>query len=273
MGDALEHVEAAIAEVTKARSSVARGKSKQVRTADELDQLKALAFAWFKTHRPIVSGLADLGTADESYQAVLDATARFAARSTYANSLQEAKSALLAVRRAVTAAPGGAPSKLPGIFSPEAPPGFASLTADPAMQAILNRRWDEVQQCIGAGANLAAAVMMGGLLETLLLARINVASNKAPIFTAKGAPRDKGGKTYPLSDWKLISMVDVAQEMSWITRSAKDLGNVLRDFRNYIHPHKEHTDGVLITNDDARMFWEVCKAISRQVLGSIGASP
>jgi hypothetical protein len=53
------------------------------------------------------------------------------------------------------------------------------------MQEILARRWSEVHACIGANANLAATVMMGGLLETLLLARINVVVNKAAIFTAK----------------------------------------------------------------------------------------
>jgi len=68
-------------------------------------------------------------------------------------------------------------------------------------------------------------------------------------------------------------MVDVAHELAWITKSAKDVGSVLREYRNYIHPHKEYTDGVTITEDDVRMFWEVTKAIARQVLSSAGKSP
>jgi hypothetical protein len=43
--------------------------------------------------------------------------------------------------------------------------------------------------------------------------------------------------------------------------------------RHYIHPHKQHTDGIQISGDDADMFWEVTKSISRQVLGSVGKSP
>jgi hypothetical protein len=155
----------------------------------------------------------------------------------------------------------------------EPPPAFSALTSDTTMQAILVRRWTEVQTCITAGANLAATVMMGGLLETLLLARINIVTNKAPIFTAKNAPKDKAGKTLGLADWKLLAMVEVAHEVRWITKSAKDVGNVLRDFRNYIHPHKEHTDRVEITPDDARMFWEVCKTVSRQILASVKSVP
>ena len=116
--------------------------------------------------------------------------------------------------------------------------------------------------------------MMGGLLESLLLARINASPNKAPIFTAKTAPRDsKTGNTKPLADWTLAAMVEVGHEVGWLTKSGKDLGTVLREFRNYIHPHKEHSDGVALTLEDAQVLWDVSKAISRQVLGSVGRSP
>ena len=265
----MAHIEAAIAEATKARASVTRSTTRQVRSAAEMDQLKAVAFAWFQTHRPSIAvGSADLGVVDGAYHSILEATARLSARTTYAEALRVAKVALVDVRRHVATALANPAARV--ATTSESPPGFSALTADPSMQAILNRRWEEVQQCIGAGAYLAATVMMGGLLETLLLARINVTKNKAPIFTAKSAPRDKATKqTLLLADWKLVNMVEVAHEVGWITKSAKDVSNVLREFRNYIHPHKEHTDGVEIAAEDARMFWEVCKAISRQVLASV----
>ena len=75
----------------------------------------------------------------------------------------------------------------------DAPPDFSPL-ANTDMQAVLVGRWTECIQCVGASAPMAATVMMGGLLETLLLARINVETNKAPIFTASSAPRDRAGK-------------------------------------------------------------------------------
>lgn len=267
MSDALEHLEAAIAEVSRARETLLRSKSPQVRSADERDRLKAVGFAWFRTHRPQL-GDVDPVDVDAAYQSVLDSTAKLAARSTYATALKTAKAGLVALRRRVLAT-SPANSKPPAPIA-DAPPLFASLTADVTMQEILARRWGEVQACIAASANLAATVMMGGLLETLLLARINIVVNKTPIFTAKNAPKDKAGKTLVLSDWKLAAMVEVAHEVGWITKSVKDVGNVLRDFRNYIHPHKEHTDGVRIEKEDVRMFWEVCKTISRQILASVG---
>ena len=271
MADAYTAVEAAIAEVVKARKIVARKKAKQVAGADEIDFLKSVAFSWLQTHGPTVAAHAchpDLAEVNGLYRAIMDATGRHTARNTYLTTLFRAKQALVSVRGQVAAA---APAALPA--TTDVPPNFAPLAADPAMQAILGRRWDEVHRCIAGKAFLAATVMMGGLLETLLLARINVSPDTAKVFTAGKAPRDKHGKTLGVGDWKLINMVEVAHELTWITKSAKDVGNVLREFRNYIHPHKEHTDGISIVDEDARMFWEVTKAITRQVLASVGKSP
>ncbi len=275
MSEALEHIEAAISEVTAARTSVCRGTSRQVKSIDERDRLKSVAFAWFKSHKQHVQHV-EVTDVDAAFQTVLESTARYATRSTYARALKDAKAALVVSRRALVAPPDGTSGSalaVRGPFKAESPPAFASIVADAAMQAILERRWAEVQLCIEARANLAATVMMGGLLESLLLARINRCSNKASLFTAKTSPRGKDGKVLPLPDWKLVAMVEVAHELGWITKSARDVGNVLRDFRNYIHPHKEHTDGVALSNEDCRMFWEVSKSISRQILSSIGSNP
>ncbi|MBE3123928.1 MAG: hypothetical protein IMZ65_03920 [Planctomycetes bacterium] len=272
MGDALEEVEHAIVDVTKARESLARKKTKQVSSADEIDQMKSVALAWFNSRRSPVAAhpsSPDLIDVDAAYRTVLDSTARHAARTTYTRALKDAKKSLVVVRGlvAVTA------NVTPAAPTADVVPSFAPLAADPKMQAILNRRWVEVQQCIGSGAYLAATVMMGGLLESLLLARINSSANRAAVFTAKTAPRDKAGKTLAIGEWRLVSMVVVAHELDWVTKSAKDVGNVLRDFRNYIHPHKEYTDAITISQADAEIFWEVTKAVTRQLLNSVGKSP
>jgi hypothetical protein len=268
MSDAFTALETAIDEVTKTREALKKRHSTQVHAADEVQRVKSVAYAWLKNHRPDVQAHGsnpDLTGVNSAYTKIMDATAKHSARTTYLSALKAAKTALVQVRSIVALA--STPN------TPETPPNFAPLAVNPTMQAILNRRWNEVQLCIGCKAYLAATVMMGGLLETLLLARINSSPKPAAIFTAQKAPKDKAGKTKPLSDWKLIEMVEVSQELTWITKSAKDVGNVLRDFRNYIHPHKEFTDAVVLGVDDTRMFWEVTKAIARQVLTSVGKSP
>jgi hypothetical protein len=109
--------------------------------------------------------------------------------------------------------------------------------------------------------------MMGGLLEALLLARVHREKDKSRVFQAAVAPKDKTtGKTLLLQEWTLRHYIDVAHELGWISESAKDLGEVVRDYRNYIHPHKELTHGVSLAKADAELFWEVSKGISRQLL-------
>ena len=71
------------------------------------------------------------------------------------------------------------------------------------MVAILDGRWTAILACLQAGADLAATVMMGGLLEALCLARVNRLSDLKPVFTATAAPKDKAGKPRPLKEWGL----------------------------------------------------------------------
>ena len=44
---------------------------------------------------------------------------------------------------------------------------------------------------------------------------------------------------------------------------------MLRDYRNYIHPEKELKHGIVLTEQDARMFWVVFRALTAEVIGSI----
>ena len=53
-----------------------------------------------------------------------------------------------------------------------AQPQFHLLISDPKMLGILDRRWKETLACQRVGADLAATVMLGSLLEALFLARI-----------------------------------------------------------------------------------------------------
>jgi hypothetical protein len=68
------------------------------------------------------------------------------------------------------------------VTTAETLPDFSPLTADVQMQVILNNRWEECLRCIAGKAPLAATVMMGGLLETLLLSRINKESDQSKDF-------------------------------------------------------------------------------------------
>jgi hypothetical protein len=132
-------------------------------------------------------------------------------------------------------------------------------------------RWHECCKCVGANAHLAAIVMMGGLLEALFVARANKLPDKRALVNAVSAPKDKStGKTLNYQEWMLDSYIKVARELNWITESAKDVADILKEYRNFIHPEKERRHGVVLALNDSSMFWQVTKALARQLLASAG---
>jgi hypothetical protein len=254
----------ALREVDAARKRVSAGKSKQVTQADALDYLKSVGYAWFKSHRPSLQDkvpATELSAVDGHLERVLTATEKASARTTYVGALKDAKEALITLRSALLTAPTVSSG---GVASP---PDFSRLASDTTMREILVGRWNECQRCLQAQAHMAATVMMGGFLEALFVARANQLVDKGPMFRTKVTPLDgKTRKPLALSEWTLRHYIDVGQELGWISRSGKDVAAVLRDYRNYIHPEKQRSHGVMLNAYDSAMFWEVTKSLTQQLL-------
>ena len=264
MGNAHDAIDAAIAETDRLGRTLRKNKTKQVRSNEETGLAKATALSWFNNHRPTVEkalGADAIVDADILFKELLAFTDRATARATYRAQLKEIKRELVELRmHSVTPAAVSAPTA-------DSPPDFSPLVGNAAMQAILVRRWEECGRCLNGGAPLAATVMMGGLLEALLLARVHREKNQGSVFAASKAPKDKkSGKTLSLQGWTLKNFIDVAHEMGWISQGTKDVGGVLRDYRNYVHPYKELSHNVALTGHDAQLFWEITKSISRQLM-------
>jgi hypothetical protein len=184
----------------------------------------------------------------------------------YVSAVRRAKDALVNVRNDALVA---APTMRTG----DTAPAFGALAADPQMQAILTRRWEECTRCLQASAPLAATVMMGGLLEALFVSRANKLSDKGALFRSKAAPIDpKTKKALDLRQWTLAPYIDVGHDLAWISRSAKDVAAILRDYRNYVHPEKERAHAVTLSVDDAEMLWEITKTLSKELLAMKGAT-
>jgi hypothetical protein len=268
MATIAEALDQAISSVDRLRKALSKSKTKQVVAHEERSVIKATVLAWFNGCRPLLAQLSGDGlllAVDAKYQATLEASEKATLRSRYSAELKLLKAALVTLRSQVlTLTTSG---RLTATTIPTAP-DFARLIPDPAMQAILNRRWTETWNCIGATAYLAATVMMGALLEALLLARINKLHDKSPVFTSKCAPKDKTGKTRPLQEWTLNSYIDVAHDLGWIGKASRDIGVVLRDYRNFIHPEKELTQGVSVGEADCRMFGVILVALADQIIKS-----
>lgn len=267
MQEAYEAIDQAITEVDRLRRILKKNKSIQVRSHEERSLIKATAYTWFKTHRPTVSKVDDVQLLEDvgaQFKAVLECSDRAASRLRYDESLKTIRKGLSKLRvHCVTA-----PEDFTEITSDD-PPDFSVFTPHTPMQQNLLRRWQECSNCLAGNAPLAATVMMGGLLETLLLARVNKEPDKKAIFTSTKSPKDKStGKSLPLQDWSLKHYIDVAHELGWVSQSTKEVGVVLRDYRNYIHPYKELSHRIQLTMHDATLFWEITKSISNQLIAS-----
>jgi hypothetical protein len=268
MASAHDRVDAAILEIATLRKTLKRAHTPQVHSREERDIAKSTALAWFNNHLPVIRsavGEEICKPISAQYHDVIAFTDRATTRAKYDSLLKGLSKSLTALRRHAVEV-DTTDSSAVAITTDQAP-NFSPLIGDAKMQRILADRWNECTCCIGAGAPLAATVMMGGLLETLLLARLNREADKGPIFRAVTAPKNsKTKKVLPLKEWTLRNYLDVAHELNWISKSAKDVGEVLRDSRNYVHPYKQASHDISITSSDANLFWQISKEISRQLL-------
>ncbi|WP_051943568.1 MULTISPECIES: hypothetical protein [Luteibacter] len=258
-----ETIETAIQQIDRLRKLLKKGRGPQVRSGEERSIVKATGLSWFHSHR------ANLGQIeaheqgpklDHAYKSLIELSERQTSRSVYDPILKAARADLIKLRSAMLA------QATVVMATTDQPVSFQTLTADARMQSVLSSRWNECVLCLQAEAPLAATVMMGGLLEALLLARVNLEADKSAVFQAQAAPRNDQQKPRPLKEWALKNYIEVAHELGWISVSAKDVGEVLRDYRNYIHPSKQYSHNVSLTTEDAAILWEVAKAIARQLL-------
>lgn len=268
MDAAYDALDTACQQVDKLRKNLKKQKSVRVRVGEERQLARSTALAWFNNQSSdVLCAVAEdaLSDVNDMFRELMDYADGETARSKYDTLLKRTSKALSTLRKDVVS--GIAPSA-PSSTS-DAPPDFFAITNDSRMQEILHRRWNEIDRCLEANAPLAATVMMGGLLESLLVARANIEPNKNLLFSSAHVPIDqKTGKKIPLKDWKLRVYIEVARDLKWIKASAKDVGEVIRDYRNYIHPQQEYSHGVQLELEDAEMFWEIFKQIVRQLLGS-----
>lgn len=259
----MNSIEEAIAQVESLIRVLNKNKSKQVESLDERSIVKATAFSWFQNIRP-KTNLKDeqFVDTDDYFKFLLEAAERKTSRNKYHVQLKSLRKVLIKLRSDNIITFGNS-----NTYSSENPPNFSSLIKDEKMRSILINRWNECTKCIEADAPLSSLIMMGGMLEAILLARINAHANKAEIINSKSAPIDKKtSKVSPLQEWTLKNYIDVSRELNWITQSTKDIGEVLRDYRNYIHPYKELSHGIKISKSDAELFWQITKSIINQLL-------
>jgi hypothetical protein len=137
-------------------------------------------------------------------------------------------------------------------------PDFEKLTNDPTLSPFIEGRWIEVVKCVDCGANLAAIILMGSILEGVLLSTIQ--SNPREASQARSAPKDKNGMVKNFGDWYLSNLIDVAHECGWLQLDVKKFSHTLREYRNLVHPWEQRMRKEVPDEDTCKICWQVVGA-------------
>ncbi|MBP2044868.1 hypothetical protein [Methanobacterium aggregans] len=135
---------------------------------------------------------------------------------------------------------------------------ISSLGLDESVVPIINSRIDEIEICLGNNATLASIFLIGSTLEGILLGFASQYPEK--YGRANSSPKDKKGKVKNFDKWNLNDFINVSFEIGFLEKDVKQFSHYLRDFRNYIHPHKQLEDKFNPNKHTALLCEQVLKA-------------
>lgn len=145
----------------------------------------------------------------------------------------------------------------------------SELLQSPVWSSAVELRFKEAGRCRSNKAYLAGIVMLGSALETLLLGVL--LENPKGRQAATKAPRDSEGKIASIFDWNLRSLIEVAHELRWIDRDARDFSQLLRDYRNLVHGgHQVSKNPAPPNQHTCQICWTVAEAAVSDIREQLG---
>jgi hypothetical protein len=128
---------------------------------------------------------------------------------------------------------------------------------DRGLKVIIERDYSELSSILlPDGAWKSVVIMAGSILEAILFdvltnPRFNsraVSSTKVPTNNHTGLP------ITDLEKWRLQNLIEVAEDISILPpKRAKSIDQVLRDYRNFVHPKREVKSQHACTEAEALM--------------------
>ncbi|MEV7707021.1 hypothetical protein AB0O59_28840 [Streptomyces sp. NPDC088922] len=134
------------------------------------------------------------------------------------------------------------------------------VVSDPELAAVIQLRLDEARTCYEHGAYTSAIIMLGSLLEGVLAHATEVRAS------AERAPK-------PLRNMGLNDFVDFAFKNKWIEHDAKLATELVRHYRNLVHPLQERRTGHSPNRDTLDMCWPVVNATLNDLAATAGSAP
>lgn len=122
------------------------------------------------------------------------------------------------------------------------------FVGDKSFQIILKRDFKEVQKCVEIGANKAAIILSGSILETILS---DYFCENLPI-----------GKTkIDILKLSLSSLLELSVENHLISPSENSLAEVLKTYRNLIHPGREIRSLEGVDNSTSKLAFSILELL------------
>ena len=140
---------------------------------------------------------------------------------------------------------------------------LAKLGLEEEVAEIVSYRLGEIDRCSTIGAPLAVILLAGSTLEGILL---GIAKQYSKAFnTTRASPKDSKGRSIEFRKWSLNDFLTVARELGLIEEDTFKFSQVLRDFRNYIHPLEQLRSGFSPGEDTAKLCLQVLGNAIRQI--------
>lgn len=140
---------------------------------------------------------------------------------------------------------------------------ISQIPVEETLKPILEVRMAEMKSCFKAQAYLSVIFLAGSMLEGILLSMAN--QNPKEFNQSNCAPKGKDGKVFPFHNWALSNLIAVAHDVGIIKEDIAKFSHVLRDFRNYIHPYQQLSEGFYPDENTAKICMQVMKGALLQI--------
>ncbi|MET8473585.1 hypothetical protein ABZY90_17980 [Streptomyces sp. NPDC006422] len=137
---------------------------------------------------------------------------------------------------------------------------MADIILDTRMAQLLQHRLDEARTCFANGAHVSAVIMLGSLLEGVLLTVVQ--ERDASLLGRKDAKHIN-----------LKELIDICSRQRWIDADVTNFSHTLRDYRNYVHPHREFREEHKPDRDTLNVAWYVVNGALNDLAASRPQQP
>lgn len=138
--------------------------------------------------------------------------------------------------------------------------------SDPKLQQVLRLDFEEAQHAATAGAYKASSLLTGGLIEGMLMDRLQQPETVSrPDY---GDAVDRLPRVKDEINWdraSLTQLVKVARKLDLLTEGALRLAEAAIDFRDTVHPNAELREGIRAKREEAQLLLGLVELIYRDL--------